>query len=228
MNGKTILIWSEQGVGDTITWSSCISNISSQANHCILECQEKLVPLLKRSFPNIEVKAEDRSLDTERNDFDFHIPMGSLYKNLNIEIFKKMKVDAFLIPDSERVEYWKKRLESLGNGPYIGISWKSVVMTPDRLPNYANISEWSAILKIPNATLINLQPKNFEEDLIKSKDELGVSVHNFDDIDHFNDIDDVAALCAALDMVVSTKTTVPLISAGVGTSTKLANWRQSS
>ena len=47
-------------------------------------------------------------------------------------------------------------------------------------------------------------------------------------MDHFNNIDDVAALCAALDMVVSTKTTVPLISTAVGTSTKLANWRQSS
>ena len=47
-------------------------------------------------------------------------------------------------------------------------------------------------------------------------------------MDHFNNIDDVAALCAALDVVVSTKTTVPLISSAVGTLTKLANWRQSS
>ena len=39
---------------------------------------------------------------------------------------------------------------------------------------------------------------------------------------------DVAALCAALDIVVSTKTTVPLIAAGVGTLTELVNWRQSS
>ena len=99
MNGKTILIWSEQGVGDTITWSSCISYVASQAKHCILECQEKLVPLLKRSFPNIEVKAEDRSFDAERNNFDYHIPMGSLYKNLSIETFQKTKVDAYLIPD---------------------------------------------------------------------------------------------------------------------------------
>ena len=38
----------------------------------------------------------------------------------------------------------------------------------------------------------------------------------------------MAALCAALDLVVSNKTSVPLISAGVGTPTKLANWRQSS
>ena len=61
----------------------------------------------------------------------------------------------------------------------------------------------------------------------KIQNELGVTVHNFDDLDHFNDLDEVAALCAALDMVVSTKITVPFISAAVGTATKLANWRQS-
>ena len=38
----------------------------------------------------------------------------------------------------------------------------------------------------------------------------------------------MSALTAALDMVVSTQSTVPIISAGVGTSTKLASWRQSS
>ena len=41
-------------------------------------------------------------------------------------------------------------------------------------------------------------------------------------MDYFNNIDYVAALCTALDIVVSTKTTVTLISAAVGTLTKLA------
>jgi hypothetical protein len=54
-----------------------------------------------------------------------------------------------------------------------------------------------------------------------------VTVHNFDDLDHYDDLDDVAALCAALDMVITTKITIVYISAGVGTSTKLANWKQS-
>jgi len=63
--------------------------------------------------------------------------------------------------------------------------------------------------------------------LKKIRHKLGIEIHNFDELDHFNNLDDVAALCSALDMVVSTKTTVPLISAAVGTSTKLANWKQS-
>ena len=61
----------------------------------------------------------------------------------------------------------------------------------------------------------------------KIKNDFDVTVHNFNDLDHFNDILDVAALSAALDIVVSNKTTTPLISAGVGTLTKLANWKHS-
>ena len=224
---KRILLWSEQGIGDTINWSSVLSHISSQAEHCILECQEKLVPLLARSFPEVEVKPENRSLDSKRDDFDFHIPLGSLYRQLLTKISQKTKADAYLIPDPVRVNFWRNRLNSLGNGPYVGISWKSSKMTPERMQNYAPILEWSPILRLPDITFINLQYKDFESDLAKVKNELGVKVHNFNDLDHYDNLVDVTAFSAALDIVVSIKNTVSLISAGVGTSTKLANWRQS-
>ena len=228
LNGKRILIWCEQGIGDTINWASCLSQIAQQADHCILECQSKLVSLLKRSLKNVEVKVEHRSLDLERNDFDFHLPMGSLYKHFIEHISQNIKIEPHLIANSDRVNFWKNRLKSLGNGPYIGISWKSSNVSPERLPDFTSISKWHPILNISDVTFINLQYDDFFDDLKKIQYELGVKVHNFNDLDHFDNIDDVAALCSALDMVVSTKSTVPLISAGVGTSTKLAVWRQSS
>ena len=89
------------------------------------------------------------------------------------------------------------------------------------------MSDLYPILKIPNLTFINLQYTDYADDIAKVEDEFGVKIHNFDDIDHFNDIDEVAALCAALDIIITNKTTVSFISAGVGTSTKLANWKQS-
>jgi len=227
LQGKRILLWSEQGVGDTINWSSRLPLISSQAQHCTLECPEKLVPLLSRSFPNVEIKPVDKSRDAMRDDFDFHLPLGSLYRHFIPQILNNSKPDAFLIPDPARINFWKQRLKSLGPGPYIGVSWKSSDMSPKRLPNYAPISEWCPIFKIDGITYVNLQYVDYERDLAKIKSEFGVIVHNFDDLDHYNNLDDVAALCAALDMVVSTKITVPLISSGVGTITKLANWRQS-
>ena len=54
----------------------------------------------------------------------------------------------------------------------------------------------------------------------KSKMNLGVTVHDFSDLDQYDNLADVAALCAALDCVVAISNSVPVISAGVGTSTK--------
>ena len=227
LRGKRILLWSEQGIGDTLNWSSCLPYVTSQAEHCIVECQEKLVPLLERSFPNVEIKPEDRSLDSKRNDFDVHLPMGSLYKHYLKEITENPKPKAFLVPDSARHNYWKKRLKSLGRGPFIGISWKSSVDSTYRLQHYPPILEWSPVLTVPNVKFINLQYVNFEDDLKTVQDELGIKVHHFDDLDQYNNVDDVAALCAALDIVISTKVTPPFISSGVGTPTKIANWKQS-
>ena len=227
LKNKKILLWCEQGVGDTINWASCLPLVTSQARHCIVECQEKLVPLLSRSFPNVEVKPENRSLDTERNDFDYHLPMGSLYRNFASEVSRKTKADAFLFPDPVRVNFWRNRLSSIGKGPYVGISWKSANMSAKRLPNYASTSDLSPVLTLPGVTFINLQYVDFEDDLSKIQNELGVTVHHFDDLDHYNDLLEVAALCAALDIIVSTTSAVPFISAGVGTLTKFASWKQS-
>ena len=79
------------------------------------------------------------------------------------------------------------------------------------MPNF----ELCPILNIPEVTFINLQYIDFANDLNKLKEDLGIIVHNFDDLDHYDNIDDVAALCSALDVIVSTKTTVPIISAGL-------------
>ena len=228
LKDKTILLWGEQGPGDMVIWSSCLSLVSCQAEHCILECKEKLVPLFTRSFPNIEVKAENRGLDAARADCDFHLPMGSLFRHFIPEISQNDKADAFLVPDPVRVNFWRERLNSLGNGPYIGISWKSPVMEPARLPNYTRISDWAPVLALPNVTFINLQSSDFAVDLAAIHNEFGVTVHNFDDLDHYDNLDDVAALSAALDIVVSVATAAATITAGVGTLTKLATWRQSS
>ena len=227
LKDKRILLWCEQGIGDTLNWSSCLSLLASQAKHCILECQDKLVPLLQRSFPNVEVKPEDRSLDKNRDDFDYHLPMGSLYRHFLSDITQNTKPKAYLVPDPDRVNYWRDRLASLGKGPYIGIAWKSSVISHYRSLHYPPISEWSPILKIPDVTFINLQYKDFEDDLAKVKEELGVTVHNFDDLDQFNNVDDTTALCSALDMAVTTKVTPMIFSSAVGTPTKIANLQQS-
>ena len=220
LKDKRILIWCEEGIGDIIRCCSLLPLISSRAQHCILECPQKLVPLFSESFPTIEVRPENWLLDLKRDDFDFQLPTGSLHRHFLTEVTRNTRRSAFLVPDPIRINFWKSRLSSLGSGPYVGISWKSSLMQGERLKYYAPVSDWEPLLKLENTTFINLQYADAENDLIQIRDEYGVTVHNFDDLDQYNNLADVAALCAALDCVVTVSNAVVSISAGVGTPTK--------
>ena len=66
--------------------------------------------------------------------------MGSLYRHFIDDITQNPKPDSYLIPDPERVKFWKERLNSIGKGPYIGISWKSSVVSGYRSQHYPYLS----------------------------------------------------------------------------------------
>jgi Flp pilus assembly protein TadD len=227
LHDKRVLIWAEQGVGDTINWMRYVPLLLSKAKQCKLECQEKLVPLLSRSFPDLQVSATTVTNDEARVDFDLHIPTGSLCKHFNEHFSNMAAARSYLTADPERVEFWKYRLQLMGKGPFIGVSWKSSLVTPSRAENYAEIEDWLPLFHLEDAIFINLQYCDFRNDLDDITNRFGVEVYNFDDLDLQNDLDDVAALCSALDYVVSTKITVPFISAAVGTITKVAAWHES-
>ncbi|MBF0382866.1 MAG: glycosyltransferase family protein [Magnetococcales bacterium] len=229
LKDKTLFLWGEQGMGDIIVWSFCLPVVSDRVGRCILECMPKLTPLLSRSFPNIEVRPENMESDADRDDFDFHLPMGSIFRHFLLDFNDISRVESYLVPDPDRVSFWEKRLRGMGLGPFVGISWKSPLITPTRALNYAELREFAPIfLKNKDAIFINLQCKDYDDDVAAIKQEFGVTIHDFEDMDQFNNLDDVAALSKALDVVISVNTGVTAISAGVGTPTWIINWRQSS
>ena len=225
LDDLTILLWPEQGPQDVSTWVSGIPEIIGRAGRCIVEVYPKLVSLYARSFPEAEVRGDSTSLKAPPvEDFDVHLPLGSLFRHLQQDLMEPC--DAFLIPDPERVAFWKQRLAALGPGPYVGISWKSPMVTPARSPNYTRIDEWGPLFAQP-AQFVNLQCGDDHDDRSRAKEIFGATVHHFDDLDLFDDLDDVAALTAALDVVITVSTAVSAIAAGVGAPVWLIAWRQS-
>jgi hypothetical protein len=196
--------------------------VVSQAGLCIVEVQPKLVSLLARSFPKAIVRAEDRN--SQLTDIDFHLPMGSLYHRLYPKI--EYPTEAYLMPDPGRVAFWKKRLAELGPGPYVGISWKSSLITPKRAPNYTRIAEWSPIFANRDVMFVNLQYGEHENDLAVARRDFSAQVHTFDDLDLYDNLDDVAALSKALDVNITVDNIEAVISTGVGTPTWILTWRQ--
>ena len=222
---KTLLLWPEQGPQDVTIWASHIKEIVSRAKQVIINTYPKLVPLYQRSFPTALVRPDATPYDKTQNDFDLHLPMGSLFKHLRPDL-KSQNQDAYLIPDSDRTTYWRQRLVEIGPGPYVGISWKGALITEARSPNYTEVEDWSGLIR-KKATFVNLQCGKSAVEIGEFEHQHGVKIHDFGDLDLYDNLDDVAAFAAALDLAISVSTAVSAITAGVGTPTWIISWETS-
>ena len=109
LEGKTVLIYAEQGLGDEIMFASCIPDIIARAGHCIIECAPRLAALFARSFPTATVVGGER-MDIGwligMPKIDVQVAMGSLARFVRptIDSFPRQ---AFLRPDPVAAEQWR-------------------------------------------------------------------------------------------------------------------------
>ena len=54
-DGKTLILYGEQGLGDEIMFASCIADAVKKSKRVIFDCHPRLVETFKRSFPDVEV-----------------------------------------------------------------------------------------------------------------------------------------------------------------------------
>ena len=205
LTGKTILTWGEQGVGDEIMFANCIPDLAQAADSCIVECDPRLVTLFARSFPDCEVvpRHEPCHPRTGWPDIDLQVPMGSLPRWLRRSISDFPRHGGYLTADPARVRHWQARLAELGGKIHVGISWRSRLMLASRRKYYVPLDEWAPILGVPGAQFVNLQYSDYHDDLAAAESRFGVRVHDFADLNLKDALDDVGALIAALDLVIT-------------------------
>src|SRR2546423_1312811 len=81
LGGRTLLVYTEQGVGDEIMFASCFAELIAAAGHCVLEASTRLVPLFERSFPKASVLTRNLAAMPDRRRLpaiDYCIAAGSV------------------------------------------------------------------------------------------------------------------------------------------------------
>jgi tetratricopeptide (TPR) repeat protein len=234
LDGKRILIVGEQGLGDEFMFANILPDIQEavgETGKLDIAVDPRLIPLFQRSFPKADVgRYDDRTLidkdgnknlrfvpfSVDKGEPDYWAPMGT-----PLHIFRKQLSDfphkPFLVPDPERVADYAAQLAMLGDGPKIGICWRSMMLGAKRAKYYSVLDAWGPILKTPGVTFVNLQYGDCADELARVAEQLGVTIHAIEGLDLKNDIDGAAALSAALDLVVSAPTAAAATAASVGT-----------
>ena len=122
----------------------------------------------------------------------------------------------FLVPDEVRTDHWRKVLEGAPAGRKVGILWKSMKLSGSRHGHFSPFDEWETVLKTPGITFVNLQYGDCEAELAQAKAQMGVDIWTPPGIDLKNDLDDLASLCCALDLIVGFANATTNIAAACG------------
>lgn len=229
LRGKTLLIYGEQGLGDEVLFANVVNDTLDAIGpdgRLMIAVERRLVTLFQRSFPRAVVLAYGsvRRFDTlfrsvDLGDLhppiDLWTPVASLFRRFRTTLASFPREPGFLVPDPQRVKHWRQVLETCGPGPYVGVLWKSMKMGGARRRHYSPLTLWSPILETPGVRFINLQYADAAEDLADAKAR-GFDIWTPPGIDLKMDIDDLAALCSALDAVMGPSTATTNLAAAVG------------
>ena len=216
LNG-ILLVWAEQGLGDHIIFASMLADLKKYAKEIILQIDKRLENLLIRyftkiNFSNIKIVKSEKELI-----FDKHIAIGSLgqYLRKSKKSFETTP-KKFLIASSPKENKLKKKF--FGNSKFkVGISWRTL----NKKQKFRNIDleQMLPILSNTNCDFINLQFGKFDEDLEKFKAKYSLNIQSINEIDNYNNIDDLAALINCLDLVITIQNTTAHLSGALGKNT---------
>lgn len=234
VRGRTVLVVGEQGLGDEVLFANVLPDLIEAIGpegRLLLAVEIRQVALFQRAFPQAEVgahatyKVDGKIVRTvpfagEREKPDLWAPMGSLLRRWrrSLEAFPERR--AFLAAAPERVEAWRERLAELGERPKVGVLWKSLKLDASRKKAFSAFEQWRPVLETPGVAFVNLQYGDCEVELAQAE-ALGLAIWRPPGLDLKADLDEVAALCSALDLVIGPANATSNIAAACGVPTWL-------
>jgi predicted O-linked N-acetylglucosamine transferase (SPINDLY family) len=200
---KTILIYTEQGLGDIIQFARYLPLAVGRAGRVILAASAATRRLLS-SIAGLTVIAFE---DMAEQSFDVHCALLSLPRAFGTRIDTIPANMPYLEVDPLEAARWAARIG--GDGPRVGIVWAGNPATKrDRLRS-PRLHSVAPLFTIPGITFVALQMGAGREDLAETP----LPAHVIDLGAEIRDLADTAAIMAGLDVVISS-CTAPLHLAG--------------
>ena len=198
--GKRVALWKEQGIGDDIIFLSLVPEVKDMCSSLSVYVDPRLEPLCRRAMPEIHFVKDIEEL--QHVECDCHLPLGSvpgLIRN-DISDFDRT-VKGYLKADPQRVQSIRDELNLMGK-TVIGISWTSF-NSLNQTKKSVHLRDMERIFSDMDVVLVNLQYGDVEDEIREFKKETGIDVLQCASVDNREDLDGLAALIEACDLVIS-------------------------
>jgi tetratricopeptide (TPR) repeat protein len=206
---RTILLHSEQGLGDTLQFCRYVRMVAALGARVVLEVQKPLVRLLANLEGVSCIVAKGGVLPA----YDFQCPLLSLPLAFKTNIDSIPATTRYLGSETTKVAHWKARLGAK-NKPRVGLMWSGNPKNTNLLKRSISLANW-----LPHLPA-DLQYVSLQKDvpvLDQQTLQENPAILNF--ADDLQDFSDTAALCECVDLVISIDTSVAHLSGGLGKKT---------
>jgi hypothetical protein len=216
LGGKTLLVRSEQGIGDEVMFASCLPDLLAAGAHCIVECSVRLTALFARSFPGVQVIARNRNQPPDwaaLGAIDYQCAAGSLPRWL-----RRSAADfpgtAYLRADPARVAAWRERLGDGPQGLRVGIAWTGGLPGTLRAARSLTLDALEPLLALPNARFVALELGDCSAAVAAMQQRSGARIDSWPGV--AANPDEAAALVGALDALVCVPTAMAHLAGALG------------
>ncbi len=211
----TVFIWGEQGIGDEVWFAQFLEGIRGRAGRVVLEVSGKLVALLSRTFPWIEVMArEEPATEAVAATADLQLPLGHL---IALQADHPPRSDYLAVNTDLAAALRERYTRRFPGKRLVGISWRSIKPAAMTRSFEAPLDCWGPIFMLPDTKIISLQYAPEEADFRRTVERFGIKLNADPKVDTTDDIGGLAALVRSLDAVVSIANSTVSIANGVGT-----------
>lgn len=229
--GDSLLIFGEQGIGDEVMFASCIPDLPARKIECVIECDKRLAGLFARSFPAARVHGAPRDGDRQwlgaYPSIRMQIPIGSLPRLLRRSRADFPQRAGYLAADPQRIAAWNTRLKAKPGTRAVGVAWRGGTRGTRAELRSLELATLEPLLRMPATVFVNLQRGGSNEFQACAR-RSGAAVFDFGDA--IEDLEELAALCAALDRVVTVDNSLAHLAGALGRPTHVllpfsGDWR---
>lgn len=202
LDGKTLLVWAEQGMGDTLQFCRYVidsaDGIAAMGGKIVLEVQAPLARLLQKApeFSKVSVVARGTRLPPA----DYQIPLLSLPRIIGTELDSIPDHCPYILPPSDAEPPKGLHADRLK----VGICWAGKPSHKNDRNRSAPLTGLATLFDLPHTDFVSLQkgPATADIDALA----LGPLLRNMGN--EFKDFADTAAAIRELDLVITVDTSV--------------------
>lgn len=207
LEGRTILLFAEQGLGDAIQFLRFVPVVAARAAAVVLHLPGPLAGLARSLASNCRVVVDSSSSVA----CDYVCSLLSLPLALGTELETLPRACPYLSVDPDRVQAWRDRLHQAGGGPSVGVVWSGNPVHRNDHNRSIALSLFRE-LAVPGWRFVSLQPE------VRAGDRQALA--DWPQLlrwgEELRDFSDTAALVSALDLVISVDTSVAHVAGALG------------